>query len=262
MFLQLSLIYYYAIHYSWFAFFDFQLNIFFIMKRRTFIRSIGALSTMAGISPVMAWNNEQAVAPHFNHLQVFSLKEFEDEHEEYPTLVTNHQGQSWMFSLRRLSFPEDKELISAFRLKGNTWEEIKPISKEAGQYEYPTAVCAPQGFPVIAWTSYKNNQWTVEASVGSKSGFEESTIFQPESGKYINPVLFASSENRTWLAWEKLQGKFSICIIKHEGGQWSEVAEISSEGNSLFDPALSEDTAGDLSLLLMALPTVFIRILR
>ena len=174
------------------------------MKRRTFIRSVGALSTMVGISPVMAWNNEQAVAPHFNHLQAFSLKEFEDEHEEYPTLVTNHQGQSWMFSLRRLPFPEDKELISAFKLEGDIWKEIKPISQEAGQYEYPTAVCAPQGFPVIAWTSFINNQWTIEASVGSNAGFNESKIFQPDSGKYINPVLFTASRKRTWLAWEKL----------------------------------------------------------
>lgn len=217
------------------------------MKRRTFIRSIGTLSTLAGISPAMAWNNKKTDAPHFNHLQGFSLKEFEDEHEEYPTLVTNHQGQSWMFSLRRLPFPEDKELISAFKLEGDSWEEMKPISKQAGQYEYPTAVCAPQGFPVIAWTSYKNNQWTIEASVGNKSGFDESTIFQPESGKYINPVIFTASAKRSWLAWEKLdQGKFSICITKNEGGQWSEVLEIASEGNSLFDPALAEDTAGDL----------------
>ena len=71
------------------------------MKRRTFISSIGALSTLAGISPAMAWQNGQIVAPHFNHRQGFTLKEFEDEHEEYPTLVTDHHGQSWLFSLRR-----------------------------------------------------------------------------------------------------------------------------------------------------------------
>jgi hypothetical protein len=217
------------------------------MKRRTFIKSIGTLSALAGVSPAMAWQNGQTVASHFNHLNGFTLKEFEDEHEEYPTLVTDHHGQSWLFSLRRLPFPEDKELISAFKLEGGTWKEIKPVSNNAGQYEYPTAVCAPKGKPVVAWTSFKNNQWTIEACIGTKEGFSEPVSFQSDTGKYINPVLFANSAKKTWLAWEKLdQGQFSICITKNENGQWNEVVEIASAGNSLFDPALVEDTAGIL----------------
>lgn len=214
------------------------------MKRRQFIRNIGALSAAASITPLLGFKN---VAPNFQHVQGLTLKEFEDEHEEYPSLVTDQEGQSWLFSLRRLPYPENKEVISAFKLEGKSWKETKPVSSSAGQYEYPTAACAIGGFPVVAWTTFKNDEWLIEASVGSANGFTEPATFTPQSGKFINPILFAASKKRIWLAWEKLdQGIFSICITKYEGGQWTDVVQIDAEGNSLFNPALAEDKDGNL----------------
>ena len=185
------------------------------MQRRKFIKNTGLLSTAIGLSTAFSCNNKKGESTLFTPVQQLSLKEFEDEHEEYPALVTDHQGQSWMFSLRRLPFPEDKELISAFKLEGEIWKEINPISKEAGQFEYPTAVCAPQGKPVVAWTSFKNNQWLIEASVGSKIGFEESKIFQPNSGKYINPVyLQLPKKGPGWLGRNLIKVVFLFVLQK------------------------------------------------
>jgi len=217
------------------------------MKRRTFIRSIGAVSATAGITPVFGLIHNETKIQGFNPIQQLTLKEFEDEHEEYPSLVTNHQGQSWLFTLRRLPYPEDRELISAFQLEGNSWMEINPVTSLAGQYEYPTAVCTPEGFPVVAWTAFRNNTCLIESSIGSERGFSAPITFQPKSGKYINPVVTAASKNRIWLAWEKYDhGKFSICITKNENDHWSDVVEIGNKENSLFDPALAEDTEGNL----------------
>lgn len=218
------------------------------MKRRSFIRKIGVLSTSVSLSPAFKLNIKDK-PQHFSQIQHLSLKEFEDEHEEYPSLVTDHRGQSWLFSLRRLPYPQSKEYISAFLYQGNSWKELEPVTKVAGQYEYPTSACAPGGSPVVAWARLKNNQWCIEASIGTTNEFSKAFTFTPESGKYINPVLFASSNKRTWMAWEKYENRrFSICLSKNENGQWTENLEINDQNESLFDPALAEDPDGNLYL--------------
>jgi len=227
----------------------FSLTYYFVMKRRTFIRNIGAFTAAAGITPSFGLYSNAIRAHKFHLAQQLTLKEFQNEHEEYPSLVTDHHGQSWLFSLRRLSFPEDNELISAFKLEGNSWNEVNPVTKTPGQYEYPIAGCAPGGFPVVAWTTIKNNQWMIEVSFASGNGFSDPISFEPASGKYINPVLHTASKNKTWLAWEKYdQGRFSICLTKNENGKWNKIVEMNDEERSLFSPALAEDMKGNLYL--------------
>ena len=217
------------------------------MKRRSFVKNIGMLSAAASFSTSFKISTDNSNRPNFNLINSLSLKEFTDEHEEYPTLVTDHHGKSWLFSLRRLPFPENKEHISAFSFERNTWIEKNPVTKVAGQYEYPTAVCAPAGLPAIAWSSIDDSNWNIEVSIATEKGFSDPTSFQPSSGKYIKPVLHATTKKRTWLAWEKLDnGIFSICITKYQNGQWTKVIEIDADKNSLFDPALAEDNEGNL----------------
>ncbi len=217
------------------------------MKRRNFVKNIGMLTASLSIPMGFKFNPNKLKQSNFNLKNSYSLKEFVDEHEEYPSLVTDHQGHSWLFSLRRLPYPENKEHISAFSFEGNTWVEKSPVTKLAGQYEYPTAACAPDGFPVIAWTSIDDANWNIEVSTATKNGFNDPVSFKPSSGKYIKPVLHTSTKKRIWLAWEKYnKGHFSICITKSEGGRWSKIIEISGDKNSLFNPAMTEDKDGDL----------------
>lgn len=84
------------------------------MKRRSFIRNLGILSTTVSLAPSCTVNPRQNTQT-FRHAAHLTLKEFAEEHEEYPSLATNHEGDSWLFSLRRLPYPEDKEVISAFK---------------------------------------------------------------------------------------------------------------------------------------------------
>ena len=172
-----------------------------------------------------------------------------DEHEEYPSLVTNHEDKSWLFSLRRLSYPENRELISAFVYDGKAWKEINPVTKETGQYEYPSATCASEGRPFVAWSSLVNNKWCIEVSIGTSNDFTKPFRFVPDSGKYIKPVLLAPTRENAWMAWEKYENKrFSICLAKYEEGKWVDPIEISDKNESLFDPALEHDLDGNLYL--------------
>ena len=219
------------------------------MKRRTFIRNIGALSATLGVAPGAGFARQDETSVGFKHIQQLTLKEFEDEHEEYPSLVTDNNGQSWLFSLRRLPYPENNEIISAFRLTANNWEELDPVSVEEGQYEYPTAECASGGYPIVAWTRKMESSWVIEVSVGSEEGFRKPFVFKPTTGKYINPVLLATSPGSGWLAWEKYdKGRFSLCISQLEDGSWSKPLEVKHEQESLFNPALVEDRNGNLYL--------------
>lgn len=221
------------------------------MKRRTFIRNIGAsaLTVSAVIAPTFGTNRNKTHLKGYKSIQSLTLKEFEDEHEEYPSLVTDHRGHSWLFSLRRLPYPENQEHISAFLYEGNSWKELNPVTKEAGQYEYPASACAPGGSPVVAWTRLKNDRWCIEASTGMINEFSEPFTFTPKGGKYIKPVLFAPSSNKVWMAWEKYEnGRFSVCLAKYENDQWTDALELNDLQQSLFDPALAEDLEGNLFL--------------
>lgn len=217
------------------------------MKRRSFVKNIGMLSAAASFSAVLKTNTAYGSSSNFRLINSLSLKEFGDEHEEYPTLVSNQKGKSWLFSLRRLPFPKDKELISVFNFDGKSWDESKPVTSLAGKYEYPTASCAPGGSPAIAWTRIEEDNWNIEVSTATKNGFSDPVSFKPNSGKYIKPVLHTTTAGRTWLAWEKLDhGIFSICCTKFEDGKWSDILEIDDAKHSLFDPAMAEDETGNL----------------
>ena len=219
------------------------------MNRRTFIRNIGLAVATSQILPAFSLNTHTVSKNPFSLLNSFTLKEFENEHEEYPNLVSDEKGGSWLFSLRRLSYPDDKELISAFVFNNGNWEEQAPVTPRAGQYEYPVASCAPGGKPVIAWTSIEDGQWVIRVATGEKEGFGAARVFTPQSGKFIKPVLITPKKGKAVLAWECLdQGHFSIYVAQYAKGKWQKPQKIAVPGKSLFDPAMTLGKDGKLYL--------------
>lgn len=216
------------------------------MKRREFIKSTGIISASAVILPSLGCKFiSDSKNP--NHYPTFILKEFKEEHEEYPVLVGDGKGEMWMFSLRRLNYPKDTEVVSAFRFDGKSWEETDPVTKREGQYEAPVASCAGGGKPVIAWTEIKGENWDINVASLKGNGFSDPHKFPANSGKSINPVLISPDSKRNWIAWENLHnGKFVIYFSKYENGHWSKPTILDKGKNSCFDPNMAEDANGDL----------------
>ena len=133
-----------------------------MLTRRKFIKNTGSLSAIAAISPSLGFN---VISDNPIIYQKITLKGFDDEQEEYPSIVSDGNGEMWMFSLRRLSYPDNKEVVSAFRFDGKSWIETNPVTKEEGQYEAPVAACATGGKPVVAWTEIDSGKWTIKVSI-------------------------------------------------------------------------------------------------
>ncbi len=209
------------------------------IKRREFFRTAGSIAAITGIAPSMAFSGFKAWPE--EEIQSFLLKGFEDEQEEYPSMVGNEKGETWMFSLRRIKYPQDREVISAFRLKGDEWIETDPVSKVEGQYEAPIAACAKDGEPFVAWCSIESEQWVINVASYEGESVSKPHRFKSKAGKPINPVLHAPSAGRCWMAWENYEkGRFTIQISKFEKGLWSDPIEIKRGENSCLDPALVE----------------------
>lgn len=215
------------------------------MKRREFIRIAAAASVVPAI-PGVGFSSGSADDP-IALYQKLLLKGFDDEQEEYPSVVTNGDGEMWMYALRRIAYPENTELISAFHYSGKDWIETEPVTKVPGQYEAPVAACANGGKPVVAWTGIKHEDWVINVAHMQGKGFSDPFTFSPKSGRFINPVLLAPDKRHTWMAWECLhKRKFTIHVSKYENGQWSDPIIIDKGENSCWEPAMAEDKNGDL----------------
>ena len=216
-----------------------------MISRRKFIKNTGILSATVAFMPSIGCN---AVFDQ-NDSMNFILKGFDDEQEEYPSLVGNRNGEMWMFALRRLSYPEDNEVVSAFKFIEQEWIEIGPVTKQMGQYEAPTASCAVDGKPVVAWTEVIEDNWLINTATLQADGISNPFIFNIKSGKSINPVLISPDKNRNWIAWENFyEGKLSIYLSKFEKGYWSDPVRIDKGNNNCFDPAIAEAKNGDLHI--------------
>ncbi|MDX1702619.1 MAG: hypothetical protein R3250_18455, partial [Melioribacteraceae bacterium] len=191
------------------------------MKRRKFIKSTGIISASALVLPSLGFNLLSGKEKN-KELLSFTLKGFDEEHEENPSLVSNGNGEMWMFSLRRLHYPKDTELISSFHFDGEKWSEIQPVTKSEGHYEVPVSSCCKNGKPVVAWNEIVGDKWKINAVTLNENGFSKPYTFPVKSGRSINPVIISPSKNRNWIVWENWEkGKFSIYISKYEDGNWS-----------------------------------------
>ncbi len=230
------------------------------MKRRHFIRTLGlaglthglagkALASEACCSIHAAYAASTGSIPTLKLLQSLTLTEFQKEQEEGPCLVTDGAGGEWLFSLRRLPYPKDAELISCFANADGDWVEMDPVTSQAGKYEAMTASCCRGGDPVVAWSRKDGNDWSIMAARKYGAGFEKPEEFRAASGRNINPVLISPEPGRHWLAWECYdRGLFSIYVSKFERGRWSEPLMISEARRSLMYPALAESRDGTVYL--------------
>ena len=218
------------------------------MKRRRFIKTATVASMVFPAIPMLGQSvklKEKGLSLN----QSLVLKDFYDEAEESPSLVTNGNDETWLFSLRRMSYPENHELISSFRFDGQCWMENDPVTKSSGQYETPVAACAQGGKPIVAWTEIKGDRWLINTSRLDNDGFSLPYTFPVKHGRSINPVLIAPHKARNWIAWENLHdGVFSIYLSKYENGQWTYPIIINKGETSCFDPAIAEAKNGDLFL--------------
>jgi len=181
------------------------------MKRRNFIKISGAAS-LATIIPSTAFASVLQ-EDKFSLTQKLLLKGFDDEQEEYPSLVSDGNGNMWIHTLRRMAYPENTELVTSFHYNGIDWTETAAVTKSPGQFEAPVSACARGGKPVVAWTEVKDKSWLINVATMNGKDYREPYTFQTIKGRSINPVLLAVDENRTWIAWENLlNGKFTIYI--------------------------------------------------
>lgn len=213
------------------------------IKRREFVRRTALLGIASGFYTIPLSASNQCKKP----ISTFLLKGFRDEQEESPALVSTAEGEMWMFSLRRLAYPEDKELVSAFKYNGKTWTETAPVTPAGGRYEALAAQAAPDGRPMVAWNSIEDGKWKINAAQLDKAGNWKAYQFPDQPGKPVNPVLHTPNSSRAWISWENYyKGKFSIFISKFERGSWSYPVEVKKTNESCFYPAIAEDVNGDL----------------
>lgn len=219
------------------------------MERRKFIKNISltSLAISSGALHGLAANTLSYSS--FSLNDTFSLNSFDDEQEEYPCLVTNGKGQNWMFSLRRLPYPKNKEEIACYKMEKGEWQEAGTASLNSGQYENPTALCFPGGEPVVAWNRILNGKWEVQVTKYKNDKPSKSITFAAIDGKAVHPKLVAGENGRIWLMWENyFKRKFSVYVCKYENGKWSEPVQLTPDNDVCFDPALAEGKDGKLFL--------------
>ena len=201
------------------------------MKRREFIKTSLGLSAVGAMWPARGFSQDIKDQFSIQHLNHFSLTDFAGAQEEAPVLFGNRR-QSWLVSLRRMIYPEDKEMISLFQLENGSWKEASPVTSEPGQFEAVTADCAPDGEPLVAWTEMRGRQWLIRAALWKQGAFQPATTLNNPDQRAINPVAKAVGATDHLVAWEQFSaGKFSIWLARCQNGEWGQPVEI-TRGNA------------------------------
>jgi hypothetical protein len=218
------------------------------MKRRVFLRNLGAASTMVAFSPCSLGQPlvKKETLPII--LEDLVLTDSGSALDENPALVSNLKGDAWLFSLRRQAYPDKREIISCFHFGGEEWEEQPPVTTNAEFYETPSASCAEGGKPVVAWIEIGNDQrWNVYASTYKSTGFSNPEKVSGDKGKSCNPRILAIEDGTNWLVWENYdKGKFSIYLSKYQNGAWGKPVQVTHPDECCFDPAIAYGKDGTL----------------
>jgi hypothetical protein len=220
------------------------------MKRRAFLKNLGVASTIVVLSPNTFSQSLTKKEKLPLLLSDFSLTEFDNNQEENPVIVSNMKGETWLFSLRRLAYPEEKESISCFYLKGEEWEEQSSVTDVEGFYETPCSACPEGGKPVVAWIEIDEDQhWDVYASTFDLTGFSKPVKVSNNPGKASNPRIIAPGNGINWLVWESyFNGKFIIYLSKYQNGIWGKPVPVTSLEDCCFDPAIVQGKEGKIYL--------------
>jgi hypothetical protein len=174
------------------------------------------------------------------------LTDFCHEQDEAPVLFGNRQ-RSFLTTLRRLEYPENREIISLFELEGGNWKEAKPVTTEPGQFETISADCAAEGEPLIAWTEMRDGHWLVQAAVRNHRKFQPPVTLSDLRRRSINPVVKAVGSRSFIVVWEDYAGgKFSVWLSRFQEGRWCQPLEVAGGGASCFEPALAVGGGGEI----------------
>ncbi|MCF8362916.1 MAG: DUF3604 domain-containing protein [Prolixibacteraceae bacterium] len=219
------------------------------MKRREFIRNLSVTSIAVSVGTLNGFAVNRLLDTPFSLLDTFSLNGFDDETEEYPQLVTNGEGENWMFSLRRLPYPTNQEDIACYKYVDRKWQDNGTVTWIAGQYENPTAICLQGEEPWVAWNTIVNGKWEVQVSKYNNGNPSKPISFKAPEGKAVNPKLVAGENGTVWLTWENyFERNFSIYVCKYQSGNWSGPVKLTADHRVCFDPAIAEGNDGKLYL--------------
>jgi hypothetical protein len=155
---------------------------------------------------------------------------------------------SWLATVRRLDYPEDKEVIALYELQGGKWTEVTPITAKPGQFEALSACCVPAGKPLLAWTELKDHRWSIVASVWKNGKLQPAVPISDPAHRAINPVVKAAGPREYIVAWEEYaQGKFTIWMARYANERWSRPTSlVGGSQASCFEPALEVGSAGEV----------------
>ena len=218
------------------------------MNRRVFLDKTAWLSATAVLMPRLVVAQAGGSPRPFELLQHLYLTEFCHEQDETPVLFGN-RNESWLITLRRLEYPENREIISLFQLVGGSWEEVAPVTLVPGQFEAISADCAPDGEPLVAWAELRDNQWLIRAALRDNGRFQPAVTISDPRRRCINPVVKAVGARSFVVVWEDYAGgKFSVWLARFREGRWSQPLHVAGGGASCFEPALAVGKGGEMYL--------------
>lgn len=187
--------------------------------------------------------------PKISPIETVTLSQFPQQQDENPVLVSDLNDQVWVFILRRLPFPAEKEVICGFRRENHTWQQLPDLTPEPGEFETLAAACAPDGLPIVAWTAREKGSWQIKVTRAFDGKFVPPETAGFGHGRAINPVLIAPEPARAWLAWESYEkGKFKICLREFRDNQWGKIICVTDPARNSYDPALAEFSDGKLAI--------------
>jgi hypothetical protein len=220
------------------------------MKRREFVKNVSLASIALANGSKGSFGMGLNGCDQFSLPGTFSINGFEDEQEECPKLVSNGKGENWMFSLRRLPYPQNTEEIATYQLVKGKWIEGVNASTETGHYESPTAVCLAGEEPIVAWINIENGKWDVQVTHYKHGKPAKPIVFASFKGRAANPGLVEAGNGNVWLIWENYyQARFSVCVSKYKDGSWSTPKQVTSDDKICFDPAIAEGKDGKVYLI-------------
>jgi hypothetical protein len=217
------------------------------MKRRQFLKQTALFSASAALMPRLGYSQAKTPRP-FELVNHMYLTDFCHEQDETPILFGNRQ-RSWLTTLRRLEYPEHREIISLFELEGGNWKEANPVTAEPGQFEAISADCAIDGEPLVTWTEMRNGQWLIQAALWGYGKFQSPVTLSDPRRRSINPVVKAIGSRSFIVVWEDYAGgKFSVWLSRSQEGRWCRPLEVAGGGASCFEPVLAVGGGGEIYL--------------
>ena len=82
------------------------------MKRRVFTKASVMASIALSTNPLLGCSGTRENKSAFDVIDRLTLKGFDNEEEESPALVSDGNGQMWLFTLRRMGYPKNSVIFS------------------------------------------------------------------------------------------------------------------------------------------------------